>query len=180
VINETLARRYAVAVFSLACEDGRSDRVGDDLSAIAAAIESDALTRNFFLAPVIDRSTKERVLGEIFASRVDDVALHTLLLLVRKHREKLLTAAVSQYRKLQLAQRGAEPLTLTSAHALSPDELAAMVGRLEGLYRKKFAVEHVVDPSVIGGVRVLMGDRSVDGTVSGRLEAFARELFASN
>jgi F-type H+-transporting ATPase subunit delta len=180
VINETLARRYATAVFSLANDGANADRVGADLAALATAIESDSLTRDFFVAPVIDRATKERVLAQVFGGKVDDVALHTVLLLVRKRRERLLPAIVVEYRKLQQAQRGAEPLTLTSAHPLSSQELAAMVERLERLYRKKFDVKHVVDPQVIGGVRVLMGDRRVDGTVSGRLEALARELFASN
>ncbi len=180
MINETLARRYATAVFSLAKDRGLTERVGDELQAIAKSIGGDATTHDFFVAPVIDRATKERVLAGVFEGRVDEISLHTLLLLVRKRREALLDALVTEYRKLQQADRGFEPLVLTSAHPLSPAELQAMVERLERLYRKKFDVKHVVDPSVIGGVRVLMGDRRVDGTVSGRLEALARELFASN
>ena len=180
MIDETLARRYATAVFSLASEDGNAERTGDDLAAIAAAIGNDATTRDFFEAPVIDRATKERVLAQVFDGKIGDVALHTLLLLVRKRRERLLSTLVAEYRKLQQAQRGAESLTLTSAHALSGAELAAMVERLERIYHKKFDVKHVVDPAVIGGVRILMGDRRVDGTVAGRLENLARELFASN
>lgn len=180
MIDETLARRYATAVFSLAQDGGNADKVGDDLAAAAAAIENDALTRDFFVAPVIDRATKERILAQVLGGKVDDVALHTVLLLVRKRRENLLGAIVTEYRKLQLAARGTEPLTIKSAHPLSPQELTAMVERLERVYRKKFDVEHVVDTTLIGGVRILMGDRRVDGTVSGRLDALARELFASN
>jgi F-type H+-transporting ATPase subunit delta len=101
-------------------------------------------------------------------------------LLVRKRREKLLPAMVTAFRRLQMEARGTEGLRITSARALPREELDAMVARLERVYGKKFEVEHVVDPTTIGGVRVLMGDRRVDGTVAGRLEALARELFASN
>jgi F-type H+-transporting ATPase subunit delta len=69
---------------------------------------------------------------------------------------------------------------LTSAKPLSADELAKTVARLQALYAKKFEVKQVVDPSVIGGVRILMGDRRVDGTVAGRLDTLARTLFARN
>ena len=180
MVNETLARRYAIAIFSFAQERDAIDRVGDDLTTIDAAIEQHAPTHDFFVAPVIDRQEKERVLLTAFEGKVDQIALHALLLLVRKRREALLHAIVTEYHKLQLAARGAESLTLTSASALTRDELRAMVERLERVYSKKFDVSQVVDPKVIGGVRILMGDRRIDGTVSGRLEALARELFASN
>lgn len=179
MVNETLARRYAVAIFSLARENGAIDKIGDDLQGIASALGGESSAHAFFVAPTIDRVQKERVLTAAFAGRVHDVALHALLLLVRKRRESLLGGVVAEYRKLQLAERGMEPLTLTTAQPLRPDELASMVGRLERLYQTKFDVEQVVDPGLIGGARIQMGDRSVDGTVAGRLEALARELFAS-
>ena len=180
MVNETLARRYATAVFSLASEQGAADRVGDDLTAIADAIGSQGDARDFFVAPVIDRPVKERVLETVFGGKVHEIALHTLLLLVRKRREPLLGALAAEYRKLQRTARNAESLTVTTARALPPDELRALVERLENLYKKKFDVTQVVEPDAIGGVRILMGDRSVDGTVAGRLEALARTLFARN
>ena len=178
--NEKLARRYATAVFSLARERDVVDRIGEDLATIASVLDSNVLTKEFFLAPIVDGQEKERALLAAFEGRVHEIALHTLLVLVRKRREALLSALVVEYRKLQLLARGVEPLTVTSARELPRDELRAIVERLERLYEKKFEVTQVVDPNLIGGVRILMGDRRVDGTVAGRLEALARTLFATN
>ncbi|MBV9718972.1 MAG: ATP synthase F1 subunit delta [Candidatus Eremiobacteraeota bacterium] len=180
MVNEKLARRYATAVFSLARERKAVDRVGDDLAAIASAIQSDTQVREFFVAPVIERPVKERMLLQTFEGKVDEISLHTLLLLVRKRRESILAALAGEYQKLQLAARGAETLRVTTARAIPPEELRAMVHRLERLYEKKFEVTQVVEPSLIGGARILMGDRRVDGSVSGRLDALARTLFARN
>ncbi|HKE36408.1 MAG TPA: ATP synthase F1 subunit delta [Candidatus Baltobacteraceae bacterium] len=180
MVNETLARRYAAAIFSLAQADDAVDAIGADLESVSSAIERDELSREFFVAPVVQRETKERVLDAAFGGRVHEVALHAVLLLVRKRREALLPTIVSEYRKMQLQSRGEEPLTVTTARELDPNELHTMVERLERLYGKKFEVKQIVDSKLIGGVRILMGDRRIDGTVSGRLESLARTLFAPN
>lgn len=179
MVSEKLARRYADAVFSLASDSGKIERVGDDLATIASVIGGTPQIGAFFVAPIVDRAEKERTLLAAFDGKVDEIALHALLLLVRKRRELLLGALVEQYRKLQLARRGEEALTVSSARLLSDEEMAALVARLERIYGKKFEVTLVVDPALIGGVRVLMGDRRVDGSVAGRLESLSRTLFST-
>jgi F-type H+-transporting ATPase subunit delta len=176
VVNQRLARRYAIAVIALAREQNAVERVSADLAAISKAIGENGLVREFFVAPVIERGAKERVLREAFENRVNPIALHTLLLLVRKRREALLGTIVAEYLGLERAARGIETLTLESARALDREERVRLVSRLETLYRKKFEVTEVVDPQLIGGLRIMLGDRRIDATISGRLNALAREL----
>lgn len=176
MVNQTLARRYAIAALALAREQNAVDRVGADLNAITGAIGERGAVHDFFVSPVIPRPDKERLLLETFEGRVHDVALHTLLLLVRKRREALLAAIVAEYLALDRAARGAQRLTLTSARRLDGAERATLVERLERLYGKKFEVAEVVDPRLIGGLQIMMGDRRIDASISGRLNALAREL----
>ncbi|HEY1429324.1 MAG TPA: ATP synthase F1 subunit delta [Candidatus Tumulicola sp.] len=178
--SEKLARRYASAIFGLATDRGITEKVGDDLLRIRAVLDGDAGINTFFVAPIVDRQDKESALTAAFGKGVDELALHSMLLMVRKRREALFSEVVDEYQKLQLASRGEEPIVLTSAKALSNDELEKTVARLQALFGKKFEVKQVVDPNVIGGVRILMGDRRIDGTVAGRLDTLARTLFASN
>jgi ATP synthase F1 delta subunit len=176
--NETVARRYAVAVFQLADEAHAVDAVGRDLHVLADAVYEDQTTKGFFLSPVIDRKEKERVLSAAFSGKAQEIAVHTLLLLVRKRRESLLAEIVRQYDALQLHARGEEPLTVTTAKELSQSELRSLVDRLERVYGKKFSVTQTVRPNLIGGVRIMMGDRRIDASVEGRLEELSRTLFA--
>ncbi|MDQ2680580.1 MAG: ATP synthase F1 subunit delta [Candidatus Eremiobacteraeota bacterium] len=178
--NETVARRYAIAVFSLAQEQNAVAQVGQDLTTIGESILRDETSKMFFLAPIINRQEKEAVLTRAFDGKTHPIALHLLLLLVRKRREALLREIVAQYAKLEMEHRGAEPLTITSAKELSAQELRSMVQRLEELYKKKFDVNQKVDTRLIGGVRIMIGDRRIDGSVAGRLDELSRNLFAKN
>ena len=90
MVSQTLARRYAVAIASVARDQNAVERVGDDLAAAARAIGEKPMVAEFFVAPVIDRPEKERVLNATFEGRVHTIALHSLLLLVQKRRERLL------------------------------------------------------------------------------------------
>lgn len=178
--NEKVARRYASAIFQLAGDQSAIEPVGADLRMLRDAIYDDATSKEFFLSPVVDRKEKAHVLTSAFAGKAHDVALHTVLLLVRKRRESLLHEIVEQYGVLEMKARGAEPLSIASAKQLSQDDLRSLVGRLETIYGKKFDVTQNVDPTLIGGVRIMMGDRRIDGSVEGRLEELSRTLFAKN
>ncbi|MDQ6931893.1 MAG: ATP synthase F1 subunit delta [Candidatus Eremiobacteraeota bacterium] len=176
--TEAVARRYAQAVFGLASEQRVVERVGKELRVIDDAIVGDESTKRFFLAPVVERKEKEQVILAAFGGKAHAIAVHALLLLVRKRREALLREIVEQYDKLEVAARGTEPMTVTTARALRDDELRSIVARLEHLYAKKFNVAVRIDPRLIGGVRITMGDRRVDGSIAGRLDELSRTLFA--
>ncbi len=178
--NETLARRYATAIFNIAKGSNTVDAVGRDLGSIADAIASSDDVRRFYLSPVVQRKEKAAILESVFGTRVDVTALHALLLLVRKRREALLAPIVSEYAKLARDAAGKEPLEVVSARALDATELSGIVARLQRSYGKSFEVTQRVDPGLLGGVRITMGDRRIDGSLAGRLDELSRELFARN
>jgi F-type H+-transporting ATPase subunit delta len=173
--NETLARRYATAIFSLAKEADRVAGVLADLRLVKTVLDSDLEIRKFFRSPVIDRKEKAKIVEGAFAS-VGEIALHSVLLLVRKRREAIFDEIVAQYALLEERGRGASPLRIESARELAPGELRELVERLGQRYKTTFDVTQTVDPELIGGVRITLGDKQIDGTVAGRLDELARML----
>jgi len=173
--NEALARRYATAIFQLATEAGAVDRVGHDLHTFVAALDADADVNRFFRSPVVDRQEKTAVIGEAF-DMLHEIALHAIFLLIRKRREALAPEIVVQFDKLEREARGAKTLNVTSARPLSKAELETLVAKLTAAFKTSFDVTQNVDPELIGGVRITMGDKRIDGTIAGRLDDLARML----
>jgi F-type H+-transporting ATPase subunit delta len=173
--NETLARRYAGAIFSLAKEAAAIAQVRSDLHLAKTVLDSDERIRAFFRSPVVDRKEKAAVVERSFGG-LHEISLHTLLLLVRKRREAIFDEIVVQYDLLEELSRGASPLRIESARELDPGELRELVAKLARRYNTTFDVTQTVDPQLIGGVRITMGDKQIDGTVAGRLADLARML----
>jgi F-type H+-transporting ATPase subunit delta len=173
--NETLARRYATAIFALASDAGAIARVHTDLHVVATVLDGDAEIRHFFRSPVIDRKDKANVIERAFGA-LHEIVLHSVLLLIRKRREAIFDEIVVQYDLLEERSRGASPLRIESARALDPGELRDLVERLGRRFNTTFDVTQTVDPTLIGGVRITLGDRQIDGSVAGRLDDLARML----
>jgi F-type H+-transporting ATPase subunit delta len=173
--NETLARRYATAIFQLAAEAKDVAGIGRDLHTFVAALAADETVNKFFRSPVVDRGEKSAVIAQGF-DKLHDVALHAILLLIRKRRETLAPEIVAQYDVLERQARGAQTLNVTTARPLAQAELDALVAKLTAKFKTPFDVTQNVDPDLIGGVRITMGDKRIDGTIAGRLDDLARML----
>jgi len=173
--NQTLARRYASAIFQLATEANAIPAVGADLHAFVAALAADDDVNRFFRSPVVDRKAKAGAIGAAF-SKLHDVALHAILLLIQKRREALAPEIVAQYDVLERQARGAQTLDVTSARPLAKADLDGLVAKLTATLKTPFDVTQNVDPELIGGVRITMGDKRIDGTIAGRLDDLARML----
>lgn len=173
--NETLARRYAAAIFGLAKDADLVGQIRADLHLVKSVFDRDESVRKFFRSPVVDRKEKAAILERAFGG-LTEISLHTVLLLVRKRREAIFDEIVTQYDVLEQRNRGGAPLRIESARELDPGELRDLVEKLSRRYNTAFDVTQTVDPGLIGGVRITMGDKLVDGSVAGRLDELARML----
>jgi F-type H+-transporting ATPase subunit delta len=173
--NETLARRYATAIFALAKDAGIISQVRGDLHLVKSVLDGDEAIRKFFRSPVVDRKEKAAIVERAFGS-VSDIARHSVLLLVRKRRESIFEEIVAQYDVLEERSRGAAPLRIESARELDPGELRDLVAKLAARFNTTFDVTQTVDPQLIGGVRITLGDKQIDGSIAGRLDDLARML----
>jgi F-type H+-transporting ATPase subunit delta len=155
------------------------DTVVSEVDTVVAALESDPAIKEFFESPVVDRAQKSQILQDSFHGRVGEIVENFVILLVRKRRENLLRTVARQMHEMLDAAAGRSLAAIATPTPLEPSELADLARRLSLVYKRKIVPEAKVAPELLGGIIVQVGDRYVDGSVSGKLEEVRRHLLAS-
>jgi F-type H+-transporting ATPase subunit delta len=171
------ARRYAEAAFEIAERDGTLDDWVADLETALGLVGAGDVAR-LLTNPAIPTATRSSIAEGVLRGHVSEGARNLILLLVRRGRADLLPSVGREFRRLRDRRAGIVPATVTSAAPLDDAEIAALRERLGPLAGGTIDMTLQVDPSILGGVVVRLGDRMIDGSVRGRLERLRSRLAA--
>ncbi len=172
----TLARPYADALFQVA-RQGDVAAWGRQIDALAA-VAVDADLRAFADNPKVTVSQVEEVLLAASGQGVEDGVRNFLRVLLDNGRLAALPEVAAQFRALVNASSGAADAVIHSAFAIDDGQLADLVATLEQRFGRKLNASVVLDPELIGGVRVVVGDQVLDTSVRARLERMKVSLTA--
>ncbi len=178
MLKESIAARYSAALFSLAHERGEVPKTAGQLDVLVNALHSDPRLASFFASPVVDREVKQDVMRRTLRSKMSELVLNFVLLLVRKRRETLLEIVARQLHELRDREAGRQTADITTAKPLSKRELDLLAKRLSKIHGRTIIPQSKVEPELLGGAVVKVGDRYTDGSVSGKLEELRRQLLA--
>lgn len=173
--RSSTARRYAEAAFEVAMRDGTLERWRAELDQ-AADLAGDRRATTILANPSIPIDKRSAVLEELLADRVSKPVLNLLQLLLRRGRMEELPRVAAEFRRLDDERQGIVHATVTAAAELTQDEIRELTARLERSTGGRIALDVEVDPSLLGGLVVRVGDRMIDGSVRGRLERLRNQL----
>jgi F-type H+-transporting ATPase subunit delta len=173
--RDTAARRYAEAAFEVAKRDDTLEAWRAELDA-AAAIVGDERVARMLGNPAVPLETRFEMAEATFGTVVNRPVLNLIGLMLRRGRIHELPRIAAEFRRLDNARQGITIATAISAAPLGTDEIRALTERMEQFTGGRVELEVQVDPSLLGGVVVRVGDRLIDGSVRGRLERLRTEL----
>jgi F-type H+-transporting ATPase subunit delta len=171
----TVARPYAEAVFRAALEKGALAAVAESL-ALVAAIARDEQMHSILLNPKVNAQQKKEIFETVAGGRLDDITKKLLALLVDNHREVLIGSIAAQFEALKHEHEKVLSARITSAQPLSDQQRGDIVSALEKRYGKKIEAELDVDPQLLGGARVQVGDQVIHASVRDALAQMAAAL----
>jgi F-type H+-transporting ATPase subunit delta len=173
----TIARPYAQAAFALAQERNALAAWGEALH-LAEAVVTEPTVAATLDNPRLTAGDKESLLLSICGDRLGAEQRGFLRVLVQADRIALLPQIRTQFLALKDSAEGVAKARIDSAFPLSAAELADLTGALERHFGRRIEATVEVDPALIGGARITLGDTVIDGTVQAQLQAMARELRA--
>lgn len=171
-----VAKRYAVALFETAKEKNLLDQIEAELQAVARSLDEHPQFLELLYSPRIDQQVKKDTFNQIFANSLSETMLNFMNLLIDRHREGELNAILGHYTRQANQERGMEDALVTSVQPLTEAESESIKQHFGELTGKQIRLNNKINPAILGGMIVQIGDRLFDGSVVGKLERFKRRV----
>jgi F-type H+-transporting ATPase subunit delta len=173
--TSTAARRYAEAAFEVGRRDGTVETWRRELD-LGAAVLADPTVATGLSNPAVATDRRAAALAEAIGGSISKPVLNLMVMMLRRGRIEDLPRVAAEFHRLDDQQNGVTIAHATSAAPLEPSEVSALTARLEQMTGGQVELDVVVDPSLLGGLVVRVGDRLIDGSVRGRLERLRNQL----
>ena len=170
------AGRYARAAFDMALEQGKLEQLREDLHELEWVIRESLDFAGFIGNYLIPAERRVKALRALIEGRVSPIAMKFLLFLESKKRLGLLAEICHTFEELYDAHEGILKVTITSTRPLSETQLEEIEHKLERKYEKKIKTGIHIDPSLIGGFRIHVGDRIEDYSLFTQLAVLKQNL----
>jgi F-type H+-transporting ATPase subunit delta len=174
---QRIATRYAKSLIDLAQDNGKLDRVKEDVESFDMVCRN----RDFSLllkSPVVKPDKKQAIFNQLFKGKYDDLTMSFLNILLRKGREAQLTDIAKEFLTQYKVIRGISTVKLTTAVKLSDQAVEAIRQKLNASSTTRNTVEIItkVDPGIIGGFIIEYDDKLYDTSVSHKLDLLKKEF----
>lgn len=179
LLASPVARVYAEALFGIAQDAGTVDEIGGELRSFLDLARSTPEIERFLSTPVIEPAVKVEHLRRALAGRASDVIADFLCLLVEKRRTGALASIVEAYQALADEHAGRARVSVRTATPLSEGLRREITEALRAQLAKQVVIDEEVEPAILGGAVVAIGDRVYDGSIRNRINAFRRQIMRS-
>jgi F-type H+-transporting ATPase subunit delta len=175
--DETIARNYAEALFELGERSGQTQRYADLIDAVAAAVETTPQVQAVLMSPRVPKSEKSRLLGAALKDVPREFVLY-LQALIKRGRQKLLGEIAAEYHILLDIKLNRVRAGVTLARPADESPKKTLQDRLSQQLGKEVLASFSVDPEILGGTVVRVGERIHDGSIRRRMTRLRRQLLS--
>ncbi len=169
------AIRYAKAILDIAQTSGTADAVNNDMKSIVNAVAESAELKDFLISPIIKMDVKKSALSEIF-SNIQKETTSLFHLLFENKRFEILESIAKEYNNLYDESNGIQVAKVTTAFPITPELETKVLAKISEFSNKKITIVNIVDPTIIGGFILRVGDQQYNASVANKLNELKREF----
>lgn len=176
MLNKSIARRYAEAFFAIAQENNKIDAFQEELSLVVRTIADNPDLKTFMLHLLVPPAEKKSIASKLFTGKISDITMNFINLVIDKRRTAYFEAILQEYIVMADESRNILKAELVSAKPVTNDDVAEIEKAFSSVTGKTVKLNLTVDPSLIGGVKVRVGDRVIDASVKKKLQLMETSL----
>jgi len=165
----TAARKYSSVLFELAEEKNEVNKIGECLKLLKKSYKEIPEFRSFLFSFKIENTQKIKALGNIFGEDFTDLLSKFMRTLLENKRQDLISDISNSYNMKALESKNQLLVTAVTHEKLSDELIGNVKETLEKFFDKDVILESTVDPSIIGGIKLRIGNTVIDGSVGGSL-----------
>jgi F-type H+-transporting ATPase subunit delta len=177
--DATIGRNYAETLLVLARREKREEEWGALTQAVADGMREDRMLRTFLESPKIAAAQKIEIIQKALGKRVPHLFLRFLETVILKRRQMVIPSIASEYRALIDESEDRVHATIVVAREPGEPDKDALKRQLSRLFGKKVVPHYSLNPAILGGVIVKVGDTVMDGSVRRRLATLRSRMLAS-
>ncbi|SOS49930.1 ATP synthase F1 subunit delta [Tenacibaculum finnmarkense] len=170
------ALRYAKAILNLAKETNKDSLVNDNMKFIASTIAESSDLNRMLKSPVVKATDKQKVLVALFGDKVDAIIKGLFNLLEENKRMIMLEAIAKQYAILYDTYKGIQVAKVTTAVVLTKELEDKIQAKIVSLTGNSASIENIVNPNILGGFILRVGDVQYDASISNQFKELRREF----
>lgn len=176
--EESVARRYAAAYLEVALKSGDLLAARDNIRRVADTVANHGMLKALLHQPQVTTERKKSVLSEVLKGEATPATLNFVHLLTDKRRIDLLGDIATELERLVRERQNIARAIAVTAQPMHPSQVDALKASLEKQTGKTIELSTEIDPSLLGGVLVRIGDTVMDGSVRGKLDRLHEQLLA--
>ncbi|WP_298762991.1 ATP synthase F1 subunit delta [uncultured Polaribacter sp.] len=170
------ALRYAKAILNLATDSNAESAVNDDMSLIKNTLAETSELAVLLKSPIVKASDKMKVLKALFDGKVNNITLGLFHLLEDNKRVAMLDSVAKQYAVVFDHLKHTQVAKVTTAVPLTPEVEAQVLNKIVALTGEKANLENVINPDILGGFILRVGDVQYDASISNYLNELKKEF----
>jgi F-type H+-transporting ATPase subunit delta len=178
MIGSRVAAKYAVAMFRAAQHAGELERISDDLKAVSDLLKKDPRLKDFLESPQVSEKEKKDLLALSLKPSISPALFSFLVLVLEKHRIHYLQSMAEEFERLFKENQGIVDARLITARELDRTLRDRIREELEKHTGKRIQVHTHVEPGLIGGAVVMVGDKVIDRSVRHQLDRLREQMSA--
>ncbi|MFP4145807.1 MAG: ATP synthase F1 subunit delta [Phycisphaeraceae bacterium] len=169
-------RTWAEALFELASEHDQLEAIADEVDQLAELLRSEKQLETLLTSPALSRQERQETIDRLFQGRISDLLYRFLQVLGAKGRLSLLPGVLEAFAERMREHQGLVEVDVFVAHRLSDEQLASIQQSISDAIDKTAVLHQYVDESLLGGLKLRIGDRLLDASVATQLRRLQRRL----